>query len=72
MEDQRQLINFTVACINEFAHEYQIEDKDVFQYLYRFNGIKFIKENYDIEHTMPFSTIIEDLTIICKKNGGKI
>ena len=35
-------------------------------------GIAFIKENYDVEHTLDFETILEDLEILCKKNGGTL
>lgn len=29
------------------------------------------KENYEVEHTLDFETIIEDLGILCRKNGGR-
>ena len=29
----------------------------------------FIKENYDVEHTLDFETVLEDLGILCKKMG---
>ena len=32
----------------------------------------FIKENYDVEHTLDFDTILDDLEILCKKNGGTL
>lgn len=41
-------------------------------YLFKFKGIAFIKENYDVEHTLDFETILEDLGILCKKNGGTL
>lgn len=72
MNEQRNLINYTVACVNEFAREHKLSVKEAFHYLLHFHGISFIKENYDIEHTLPFDTVIEDLGIFCKKNGGRI
>lgn len=30
------------------------------------------KENYEVEHTLDFGTIIEDLGILCRKNGGML
>ena len=56
----------------EFARKYQISSKEAFQYLFKFKGIAFIKENYDVEHTLDFETILEDLGILCKKNGGTL
>ena len=72
MSEQKRKIGFTIACVNEFAHKYQISSKEAFQYLFKFKGIAFIKENYDVEHTLDFETILEDLGILCKKNGGTL
>ena len=33
---------------------------------------KFIKENYDVEHTLDFATVLEDLGILCRRNGGSL
>ena len=63
---------FTVACVNEFANRHKLSSKEAFQYLFRFKGIAFIKENYDVEHTLDFDTILDDLGILCKKNGGTL
>ena len=65
-------IGFTVACVNEFANKHNLSAKEAFQYLFQFKGIAFIKENYDVEHTLDFETILEDLEILCKKNGGTL
>ena len=54
MSEQKRKIGFTIACVNEFAHKYQISSKEAFQYLFKFKGIAFIKENYDVEHTLDF------------------
>ena len=72
MSEQKRKIGFTVACVNEFANKYKMSSKEAFQYLFRFKGIAFIKENYDVEHTLDFETILDDLGILCKKNGGTL
>ena len=72
MSGQKRKIGVTVAGGDEFAHKYQISSKEAFQYLFKFKGIAFIKENYDVEHTLDFETILEDLGILCKKNGGTL
>ena len=72
MSEQKRKIGFTVACVNEFAHKHELSSKEAFQYLFQFKGIAFIKENYDVEHTLDFETILEDLEIICRKNGGTL
>ena len=72
MSEQKRKIGFTVACVNEFANKHNLSVKEVFQYLFQFKGIAFIKENYDVEHTLDFETILEDLEILCKRNGGTL
>ena len=72
MSEQKRKIGFSVACVNEFANKHNLSAKEAFQYLFQFKGIAFIKENYDVEHTLDFETILEDLEILCKKNGGTL
>lgn len=72
MSEQKRKIGFTVACVNEFANKHNLSAKEAFQYLFQFKGIAFIKENYDVEHTLDFETILEDLEILCEKNGGTL
>ena len=72
MNEQKRKIGFTVAFINEFASKHELSMKEAFQYLFQFKGIAFIKENYDVEHTLDFETVLEDLGILCKKNGGTL
>ena len=57
MSKQKRKIGFTVACVNEFANKYDLSIKEALQYLFRYKGIAFIKENYDIEHTLDFETM---------------
>lgn len=67
MSEKKKKIGFTVACINEFAQHYNLSIQEAFRYLFQFKGIAFIKENYEVEHTLDFGTIIEDLGILCRK-----
>ena len=67
---KRERIAFTIACINEFAKHHHLSEQEVFRYLLKFKGIEFLKEHYAVEHTLDFATIVEDLGIICRKNGG--
>lgn len=71
-EQIKKQINYTVVCVNEFAGKKDIAVKSAFRYLYCHGGIAFLKENYEIEHTLSLDEAIEDLTIICRNNGGGI
>lgn len=72
MSEQKRKIGFTVACVNEFAQRHNLSAQETFRYLFKFKGIAFIKENYEIEHTLDFGTILEDLGVLCRKNGGAL
>lgn len=70
MSKQKSMINFTVVCVNEFAKIHNISKKEAFQYLFKFKAVEFIKENYEIEHTLSLDNVLEDISILCRKNGG--
>ena len=71
MSELKKKINYTVVCVNEFANRFHIASKEAFNYLYEHKGIEFIKEHYDIEHTLSLDDVVEDLMMICRNNGGK-
>lgn len=71
MSDLKKKINYTVVCVSEFASRFHISAKEAFTYLYEHKGIEFIKEYYDIEHTLSLDDAIGDLTMVCRNNGGQ-
>ena len=70
MTDERRKINYTVVCVGEFAKRQNISQKQAFQYLDQYKGIEFLKEHYDIEHTLSLDDALNDITLICEQNGG--
>jgi len=70
MSEKRKEINYVVALVNEFARHFGITSKQAFAFIYNFKAIEFIKDNYEIEHTLSFDEAIEDCIIICRNNGG--
>ncbi|MBR4328316.1 MAG: DUF3791 domain-containing protein [Candidatus Riflebacteria bacterium] len=71
-QEQKNLIEYIIACISEFADYHALSQKESFNYLYKFKGISFLKEHYNIEHTLSIEDAVNDLTMICNKNGGSI
>lgn len=69
---KRSIISYIVVCISEFADNKGIDNFIAYKYLSDFGGIEFLIEFYEIEHTLSFKDAVEDMTIICKKNGGDI
>ena len=70
MSENRKQINYTVALVSEFAARYRLSKKQAFQFLYEYKAIEFIKEHYDVEHTLSFDEAVEDCARICRSNGG--
>ncbi len=70
MSEERKQINYTVICVSEFARKHNLTTKEAFQFLFKYKAIEFLKENYDIEHTLPLEDALVDMRLICEKNGG--
>ena len=41
-----------------------------FNYLHEHKGLAFLIEFYDVEHLQSMDETIDDLLIVCQKNGG--
>lgn len=63
-------ITYMVYCINAFAERYRLTAKQAFAYLNRFKGMDFLDECYEAEHLLSLEDAVNDLSIICKRNGG--
>ena len=72
MSGKRKQINYAVACVSEFAHAHNLTVKEAFHFLFEYKAIEFLKENYDVEHTLSLEDALNDMLIICKKNGGML
>ena len=65
-------IEYVVACVGAFAQRYGLSNPQAYAYLRRFTGIDFLLECYEAEHTVSLNDAVEDLTQVCKGNGGNI
>lgn len=72
LKKEKDIINYIVICINEFAKQFKITSKEAYVYLRDYKGIEFLKENYEAEHTLGLDDAIEDLKQVCMNNGGDI
>lgn len=68
----KDLIDYVMTAIIEFGRRHKLPIREASNYLNRFKGIDFLTEFYDIEHTLSFNDCVDDLTIICQNNGGKL
>jgi len=59
-------------CISAFAQAKNLSQKESYNYLNEYKGMDFLEEFYDVEHCLSLDNAIDDLTAVCKINGGKI
>lgn len=65
----RDILEYTIALISDFAKKYSLTDVQAFRYIKAYNGISFIEENYGIIHTLSFEDAIS-LALFCRRKGG--
>ena len=66
-------IPFLNACIKDFADKFSLSrDSAYASYLKKFSGMQFLYEFYDVEHLQSIKHTVDDLIIICQRNGGKL
>ena len=47
-ELQKQMIDYFVICVNEFAAHFGLTEKDAMLYLDKYKGLDFLEEFYDV------------------------
>ncbi len=65
-------IEYIIAVVNEFAARFSLNPQQAYKYLDRFKGIDFVDEFYNVEHTQSFDDVVDDLALLCRKNGGAL
>ena len=65
-------IPFFTACIRAFGQRFNLSLQSAFHYLREHKGLAFLIEFYDVEHLQSMDETIDDLLIICQKNGGTL
>lgn len=72
MEFNNNIIRYIIACVHEFAKKHLLTPREAFNYLDRFKGLAFLTEHYEAEHLLSIEDAVDDLTLLCSKNGGGI
>ena len=65
-------IAYIIAVISEFASAHSLTNAQAYRYLDRFKGLDFVNRFYNVEHTLPFEDVVEDLTAYCHRKGGAL
>jgi len=63
-------IEFTVACVNEFARKYGMMNAEALHYLDSFKGLDYVVSGYETARCQPLELTLEDMRNVCRRNGG--
>ena len=69
-KEQSNIIEYFVCVIGAFAMRFSISNAKAYKYLSDFKGLDFLRRNYAAEHTLSIDDAIDDLTVVCNRNGG--
>ena len=65
-------IPFLNACIRAFGLRFSLSREDAYAYLKKYEGVASLIEFYDVEHLQSIDDTVDDLVLICQKNGGQL
>ena len=65
-------LDYLVAIISDFAHKFSLTPSQAYRYLFNYKAIDFLIRNYDIEHTLSFENVVDDVTVNCRSRGGAL
>lgn len=68
----RNRIEYIVSCVGAFAEKFNLSNSQSYSYLRRFGGIDFLLKFYEAEHTLSIDDAVDDLQILCQREGGRI
>ena len=70
--EEHNRIEYFVCCIGAFAKRFAISNSEAYMYLLSFDGMKYLYNNYQYEHTQSIETAVEDMARICMRHGGAL
>ena len=65
-------IPFLTECIRAFAERFSMTRQAAYTYLRKYKGMSFLIEFYDVEHLQSIEDTLDELLIVCKRNGGTL
>ncbi len=68
----RDIIEYIIALVNEFAKKFGLSDKQAYRYIRIHKGVAFIEQNYGIIHTLDFNEAVESIALYWRRAGGKL
>ena len=65
-------IRYINMCIVEFGKKFGMSVKLSYNYLEKYKGLAFLDKCYEAEHQLSLDEALNDLCVVCKRNGGAI
>ena len=72
MDLTHNILEYVNCCVGAFANRFQLPLPSAYAYLRRFKGVDFLIDCYPAEHTLSIEDAVEDITQLCRKNGGRL
>lgn len=69
-QDIKDKVAYIIAVISEFATRHSLSTAQAYRYLDRYGGLEFVTRHYNVEHTLSFEEVVDDLTGYCHRKGG--
>ena len=68
----KDIAEYMIALVNEFAKRFKLTDKQAFRYMKRYGAVDFFIQHYDAAHTQSFEDMVVMVRDFCKNRGGKL
>ena len=65
-------LEYLMVFVKMFADRFGISEKQAFNSLDVHKGFSFVREHYDVIHTLDFDYAIDDVLEVCQMNGGRL
>ena len=66
----RNILNFLVALVAEFAARFDIPQSTAYNYIRRYKGLDYYFRHYNILYTLSFDDNVDNLIQVCANHGG--
>ena len=68
----RDIIEYIIALVNEFAKRFGLTEKQAYRYIRIYQGVAFVEQNYGIIHTLDFDEAVDSVALYCRRKGGQL
>lgn len=69
---KRDIFEYIIALVDEFARQFNLSDKQAYNYIRAHKGVSFIEDNYAIIHTLDFDEAVNSVALFCRRTGGAL